>query len=113
MRMRVISNLLVLLLLVAVVGLSVAGQTAAMTASEKPAGCHHHGKPDSAPQPAYQCCQSGHNSAILQASHSPDLQVRGWMKAGVPFSAARESASVNALHIQATGDPPGNLPIRI
>jgi len=72
---NLISNLLAVVLLAAVATVSAAREGAfQMVASHaRPAGCHQH---DTAPVPqpvSYRCCQSGHDSAILQISFTSEL----------------------------------------
>ena len=62
---------LVILLLTAMATLPVAGNvtSVAMVSHPRPAACHQHGSSVPHPQPvSYRCCQSGHDTAILQRS---------------------------------------------
>ena len=62
------SKALAVLLLTAMASLSVTTQGADMVAA-RPAGCHQHGtKPPVSMPVSYRCCQSGHDSAMPQAS---------------------------------------------
>lgn len=93
------------------------GQLAGL--AERPAGCHAHGGkslPDS-PRPApvnYQCCLTGHDAAVVPASHSPQpsapcsrviLQIEPALT--VCFSGRLEVLMV------LSADPPGTTPLRI
>jgi hypothetical protein len=91
---------------------------------ERPAACHAHGSnslPDSqlphSPRPvplSYQCCLTGHDAAVVQASDSLQLSVE---------STSVHRQSEPALTINFLGDlevstvlsadPPGTTPLRI
>jgi hypothetical protein len=68
-------NWLALLLLSAMIVVPPAGQDAsAMMAPARPAACHQHEGAPPLPQPvSYRCCQSGHDSAILQSAPASQL----------------------------------------
>ena len=65
-----VSNLLTVLLvsLIATAPLFGQGESAMPVMHERPAGCHQHGSAPVPPPVSYRCCQSGHDSAILQSS---------------------------------------------
>ena len=71
-------NWLAILLLTVMfaVQVQVAGQDASLMvrAHARPAACHQHDGAGPIPQPvSYQCCQSGHDTAILQSSAASHL----------------------------------------
>jgi hypothetical protein len=84
-------------------------------APTRDAGCHEHGKPaDSAPV-SYRCCQSGHDSALVQTAGSgpQDLCVSFVAVRGCePLPVRDESIASFHLAINA-GEPPGVSPLRI
>ena len=61
---------LAILLLAVMIVVPLAGQdVSAMMAPARPAACHQHEGAPPSPQPvSYRCCQSGHDSAILQSA---------------------------------------------
>lgn len=105
-------------LLGALVVLSIAGQDASqMIAAQPPAaGCHQH-SPAPVPQPvSYRCCQSGHDSALLQFSFAAQLG-SGDLTAGNPIR-----IPVPAFHVRghrprdlatSSSDPPNITPLRV
>ena len=68
-------NWLAILLLAVMIVVPLAGQdVSAMMAPARPAACHQHEGALPAPQPvSYRCCQSGHDSAILQSAPASQL----------------------------------------
>jgi hypothetical protein len=104
-------------LLTAMATVSMAGQEGTMMAvvPARPAGCHQHGaKPPASAPVSYRCCQSGHDSAILQTS------------LGTPLSSALVSTGVSmpaliTVSIQSclpslmilSPDPPHSIPLRV
>src|SRR5438552_8647500 len=67
---------LVILLLTTMATLPVAGNvtSVAMVSRPRPAACHQHGSSVPHRQPvSYRCCQSGHDTAILQSSSASHL----------------------------------------
>jgi hypothetical protein len=82
---------------------------------EQAAGsCHEHGRKVPAPQStSYQCCLTGHNVAVAQASHSPEpllhnIQIERVVAAPVTSPAARREKTLIS-----SGDPPGVTALRI
>ena len=68
-------NWLAILLLAVMIVVPLAGQdVSAMMAPARPAVCHQHEGAPPLPQPvSYRCCQSGHDSAILQSAPASQL----------------------------------------
>jgi hypothetical protein len=111
------SNLLVVLLAAVVATASPFGQEASPMPAvhEQPAGCHQHGTAPS-PQPvSYRCCQSGHDSAILQISFTSQLDTADLtspielievMTPDITHPSIRHLANSSA-------DPPGITPLRV
>jgi len=78
-----------------------------------PAACHHHGS--KAPDPAnFSCCLSGHNSAIVPA-HFNIQSAATALALILPDGSLFVSISDTNLRdvTYTSGDPPGNLPLRI
>ena len=78
-----------------------------------PAACHHHGS--KAPDPAnFSCCLSGHNSAIVPA-HFTIQSAATALALILPDGSLFVSISDTNLRdvTYTSGDPPGNLPLRI
>ncbi len=114
------SNWLNLVLLVLTVAGPAVGQDASlMIEKEKqaqPAACHQHGRRIPTPQPVtYRCCQSGHDSAILQ-------NLPAWQLDFFDFavSAERRHIVVPSSRMSKHGDaspssadPPDVTPLRI
>ncbi|MGH9553881.1 MAG: hypothetical protein ACRD3W_31175, partial [Terriglobales bacterium] len=108
---------LTFLLLAAMIVVPLAGQDGSMVmVPARPAACHQHEGALPSPQPvSYHCCQSGHDSAILQSSSasrpdSPDL--------ATPFERSDIFASPAMLPIvgqvaASSADPPKLTPLRI
>ena len=96
---------------------SFVGQLAGLGA--RPAGCHAHGGkslPDS-PRPvpvSYQCCLTGHDAAVVPASHSPQpsaprSRVIQQIKPALTICFL---GSLGVLMVL-SADPPGTTPMRI
>ena len=114
------SNWLNLVLLVVTATVPAVGQDPSlMIEKEKqaqPAACHQHGTRIPTPQPVtYRCCQSGHDSAILQNSAAWQLDFFD-----VTVSAERRHIFVPASGVPKYGDappsssdPPDVTPLRI
>jgi hypothetical protein len=110
------SNWLAVLFLAMTVAVSLMGQLMSpmIAAAERPAGCHQHGSVP-APQPvSYRCCQSGHDSAILQIPltaqlDSTDLCLPVELS---PVLATAFRPGLRSLAISSP-DPPLNLPLRV
>ena len=111
------SNLLTMLLLTVMATTSLTGQGTSpmLAAHEGPAGCHQHG-PARVPQPvSYRCCQSGHDSAILQASFtsqpdSADLISHVELSQDLIPNAAHQTLRILAF---SSADPPDTTPLRV
>lgn len=83
-------------------------------ASERPSGCHEHGSQTPAPpSTSYQCCLTGHNIAVLQATQSeqPPFTIRSEFPVE-PATSLLEDAGYIERTI-ASGAPPGVTPLRI
>ena len=84
-------------------------------AQEPPARCHEHGSKAPAPHSTnYQCCLTGHNTAVPQASHSPepilhDTQIEPLIDSPI---GSLEIGGFGQLTVS-SGDPPGATPLRI
>jgi len=80
-----------------------------------PAPCHHHGSNAPAPMPVnFSCCLAGHNSAIVPAHfniQSAAASLAVIRPDGSLFVAASGSNLRDVTYT--SGDPPGNLPLRI
>jgi hypothetical protein len=81
-----------------------------------PAGCHNHGPATPAPAPAsFQCCASGHQAAMPNASYSPHpLAGRlSALTAGEQLSQDFALGRLPARLIVPSNSPPGAVPLRI
>ena len=81
----------------------------------QPAGCHHHGGGPSSRPVSYRCCQSGHDSAILQSSFgsqldSADLTSSADSAQNTMPAIVRRNLRKLALP---SADPPETTPLRI
>jgi len=78
-----------------------------------PAACHHHGS--KAPDPAnFSCCLSGHNSAIVPAHFNIQSAATALALILPDGSLVVTVSGTNLKDVTCTsGDPPGNLPLRI
>jgi hypothetical protein len=113
---RLKSNWLAILLLAMSVPVSLTGQVMSpmIAAAERPAGCHQHGSVPAHQPGSYRCCQSGHDSAILQIPLTAQLD-----SADLPSPV--EVSPVLAIHLRprlhnltvSSPDPPLNLPLRV
>jgi hypothetical protein len=109
---------LVVLLVMTAVGASFLGPQSLLLHAqpqERPAGCHGHGsKAPAPPSKSYQCCLTGHNTAIPQTSHSPepilhDMQIELLIDSPIGPLATGVLGQLPA----SSGDPPGATPLRI
>jgi hypothetical protein len=105
------------LLLATTATVSVAGRdTSPMVAvHERPAGCHQHGTAP-VPQPvSYRCCQSGHDSAILQASFTSQLDSADLTSfAELSQILMPTSSHQNPRNLATSStDPPDTTPLRV
>ena len=111
------SILLVMLLVSLIAAAPLVGlDTSAMPkAHERPAGCHQHGT-SPAPQPvSYRCCQSGHDSAILQVSSNLQPQPSD-LTSHFELSEVLLSSDTRQILRDVTvssADPPNTAPLRI
>lgn len=111
-------KLLAVSLLTASFAVSVSGQDASrMTGAQaQPAPCHHQGSNAPHPEPvSYRCCQSGHNSAILQAPLDSSLYFAGTTP-GTHFPNALIVNSSRQSLVElptSSGDPPDITPLRV
>jgi len=108
---------LVLLLMAAVIAAPLEAQASLTSAGTKdrPAGCHEDGPMVPAPGPSsHQCCQSGHDAAILRPSSAPGLALQ--VSVLVHFSAGAVALAVanslSNLEI-VSADPPIQPPLRV
>ena len=111
------SNLLAILLLLLTGAVSLTGQdmSSMSAATERSSGCHQHGgAPDPRPV-SYRCCQSGHDSAILQAPITSQIDSASVAQASEPSSIGQ----LVPIHFRlfslafSSTDPPGNTPLRV
>jgi hypothetical protein len=111
------AKLVVFFVMVAVSASSLGAQAFLLPAQlqQPPAGCHEHGSKAPAPHStSYQCCLTGHNTAVPQTSHSPepilhDMQIELLVEAPVGSLA---TGGLRQLTVS-SGDPPGVTPLRI
>jgi len=92
--------------------------------AQRLAGCHAHGGktlPDSqhshSPRPApvsYQCCLTGHDTAAVQASYSPQPSAQ-CSYAALQIESALTARCLGELEVLMvlSADPPGTTPLRI
>jgi hypothetical protein len=110
-------NWLAVLLLAAMIAIPLAGQDGSlMMEPARPAACHQHDGGAPASQPvSYRCCQSGHDSAILQDSPTSQLDSADL---GTPFEWTDIFAPPSKVQIvrqvaTSSADPPNLTPLRI
>ncbi|MGC2181982.1 MAG: hypothetical protein WA637_01730 [Terriglobales bacterium] len=110
-------NWLTLLLLAAMIVVPLAGQDVSMMmAPARPAACHQHEGALPLPQPVnYRCCQSGHDSAIVQSSPAPQLDS---FDLATPVGRTQTFAPPSAVQIvrqvsTSSADPPKLTPLRV
>jgi hypothetical protein len=106
------------LLLIAVVAASVLGNASILVHSqplEPPAGgCHEHGSNAPSPQSTtFHCCLTGHNVAVLQASHSAEPLLRSIQAELVIAAPVTSPAARFEKTLISSGDPPGVTALRI
>jgi hypothetical protein len=80
----------------------------------RPAGCHQHGaKPPANTPVSYRCCQSGHDSAILQSSLATPLSEV--VSSGFSIPALITVSTQGCLHTLtiSSPDPPHTIPLRV
>jgi hypothetical protein len=115
--MRHLAKIVVLVVMTAVGASSLGAQSFLFQAQlqQRPAGCHEHGSNPPAPQSTgYQCCLTGHNTAVPQTSQSPepilyDIQTELVIESPV-ISLVAGSLECFAV---SSGDPPRATPLRI
>ena len=111
------AKLVVLLAMAAVSASSLGAQVFLLPAQpqQPPAGCHEHGsKAPARHSTNYQCCLTGHNTAVPQTFHSPQpiLQdIRIELLIDSPIRSL-ETGGFGQLSFS-SGDPPGTTPLRI
>jgi hypothetical protein len=111
------AKLVVLLAMAAVSAGSLGAQVFLLPAQSQqpPAGCHEHGsKAPARHSTNYQCCLTGHNTAVPQTSHSPEpilhqLQIELLIDSPI---GPLETGGLGELTVS-SGDPPGVTPLRI
>jgi hypothetical protein len=107
-------KVLAVLLLAAMATVVVAGQEGPlMVVAARPAGCHQHGaKPPVSAPVSYRCCQSGHDSAILQTLLTPQLS---GFSTSVSIPVPIPVATQRCLHslMISSSDPPDTIPLRV
>ncbi len=87
-----------------------------MMAPARPAACHQHEGALPLPQPvSYRCCQSGHDSAIVQSSPASQLDS---VDLATPVERTQIFAPSSAAQIvrqlsTSSADPPDLTPLRI
>jgi hypothetical protein len=117
-RMNAGVRAVAMLLLTLTAAVSVAGQesTLMLPVPARPAVCHQHGAKPLAPKPvSYRCCQSGHDSAILQAPLTTRLSSVHRVSTGASISAPVTVSSLSRLQCLtiASPDPPRTIPLRV
>jgi len=110
-------NWLAILLLAAMIVVPLAGQdVSVMMAPARPAACHQHEGAPPSPQPvSYRCCQSGHDSAILQSAPASQLDSAD-ISASVERTGIFTPTAMLPIVRQvsaSSADPPGLTPLRI
>jgi hypothetical protein len=119
-RMNAGARGVAMLLLTLTAAVSVAGQESTLMlpvpAPARSAVCHQHGAKPSAPTPvSYRCCQSGHDSAILQTPLTTRLSAAHGVSTGASISApvtVSTQSRLQSLTI-ASPDPPRTFPLRV
>jgi hypothetical protein len=107
------AKLVVLLAMAAVSASSLGAQVFLLPAQSQqpPAGCHEHGsKAPARHSTNYQCCLTGHNTAVPQTFHSPqpilqDIRIELLIDSQ---SESLETSGFGQLTVS-SGDPPGQL----
>jgi hypothetical protein len=112
-----VSILLVMLLVSLIATAPLVGQvTSAMPITpERPASCHQHGT-SPAPQPvSYRCCQSGHDSAMLQVSFISQPQLSDLTSHFELSEILISSLTRQSLRdvTPSSADPPNTTPLRV
>ena len=110
-----ISLVILLVAVIATVPLIGQGTSLMPAAHERPAGCHQHGTAP-VPQPvSYRCCQSGHDSAMLQISPASQpepadltspVELCEVLIPNIAHQSLRHSVTLSA-------DPPDITPLRV
>jgi len=113
--MRAGSKSLMFVLLACVVTAPVAALTfsASRTPHQRPAGCHDEGNKTPAPEPVtHQCCQSGHDAAVVQKAHPPSLVASAilTLTAAEPTTLSPRLPASQPIQ---SGAPPGLTALRI
>jgi hypothetical protein len=82
---------------------------------QAPAGCHEHARRAPSPEPvSYQCCQTGHNAAVL--TNAPNARPLFFVSEAL----APETFLFSAIGIDgfcqlltSSSSPPGSTPLRV
>jgi len=112
------SRILPVVLFSALVTLSTTGPDASLmlAAQTRPAGCHQH-SPAPVSQPvSYRCCQSGHDSPLVQASFAAQLDSRDLSASHpfcIPVPAFHDRGQVPHSLTTSSSDPPSITPLRV
>jgi hypothetical protein len=104
------------LLLATLLGTLTAQSPAMLSASEKPAGCHDHGKNGPAPLPVdnHRCCIAGHDSAMVRPSAAIRPMLQGSFDVGIAIALSPQSLAAVIDHTcTSSAAPPGAIPLRI
>src|SRR4029077_5130719 len=99
MVMERFAKIVVFLVMVAVSASSLGAQAFLLPTQphERPPGCHEHGSKAPAPHStSYQCCLTGHNTALPQTSHSPE-PILHYMQIELPVDASIGPLSTGCL----------------
>lgn len=113
--MGISSKAIVFVLLSAVLAapLGEQGLVASAGAHERPAGCHEDsGKPPAPGPTSHQCCQGGHDFAILQPTPGPSLEVSALVQFSRTAVVLVVLSCLPKLAI-VSGDPPIASPLRV
>jgi hypothetical protein len=106
------------LLLIALMGASSLGNgwllLNAQPFDQSAGGCHEHGSEAPSPQSAErQCCLTGHNVAVPQASHSAEPLLHNTQTELVVAVPVTSPAARHETTLISSGDPPGVTALRI
>ena len=111
------SGMIAVLLLVVTAAAVPGAHALAFSAAQPahPAGCHNHGPATPAPAPSFECCVSGHQAAMPNASFSP-RPLAGrlcGLTAGERLSGGFAPDRPPAMFVVSSNSPPGAAPLRI
>jgi len=103
------------LLLMAAVAANAVSAAKLVTASQlqkHPSGCHEQG--NTSPHPSnYQCCQAGHNLAVVQAGLWLPVTASESINHAVQEPLLMRASSPFLRSLSTSASPPGLLPLRI